>query len=198
LKHEELFMAQTIPTLTPRSGFTASILWGAVLVVLGVLAVGWPLVAAVAVESAIAYLIVFAGLVHIFLAFHAHGAGSTIWKLLVGLAYVGFGGYLIFRPLLGVASLTLLLAALFVIEGVLDLVLYSRTRSLHGSSWVLIDGIITLLLGVMIYMQWPSSAMWAIGLLVGISMMISGITRIAMSLAIRNAESITASTKLAA
>ncbi len=191
-------MAQNVPILPPRSGFTASIVWGAVLVVIGVLAVGWPLVAAVAVESAIAYLIVFAGIVHIFLAFHAHGAGSTIWKLLVGLAYVAFGGYLIFRPLLGVASLTLLLAALFVIEGVLDLVLYSRTRSLHGSSWVLIDGIITLLLGLMIYMQWPSSAMWAIGLLVGISMMVSGITRIAMSLAIRNAESMTASTKLAA
>ncbi len=191
-------MGETIPILTPRAGSTASILWGVVLVVLGVLAVGSPLLAAVAVESAIAWLIVFAGGVHIVLAFRSHGAGSMIWRLLVGLAYVAFGGYLLFRPLLGVASLTLLLAALFVIEGVLDLILYSKMRALHGSSWVLIDGVITLLLGLMIYMQWPSSALWAIGLLVGISMMISGFTRVAMSLAIRRAGSIERSAKLAA
>ncbi len=191
-------MGETIPILTPRAGSTASILWGVVLVVLGVLAVGSPLLAAVAVESAIAWLIVFAGGVHIVLAFRSHGAGSMIWRLLVGLAYVAFGGYLLFRPLLGVASLTLLLAALFVIEGVLDLILYSKMRALHGSSWVLIDGVITLLLGLMIYMQWPSSALWAIGLLVGISMMISGLSRVAMSLAIRRAGSIERSAKLAA
>lgn len=191
-------MAETIPISTLRAGSNTSILWGVALVVLGVLAVGSPLVAAFAVEGAISWLIVFAGVVHIVLAFRAHGAGSMIWKLLVGLAYVAFGGYLIFRPVLGVASLTLALAALFVIEGVLDLVLYSKMRALHGSSWVLIDGIITLLLGLMIYMQWPSSALWAIGLLVGISMMISGVTRIAMSLAIRRASSLTATTKLAA
>ncbi len=191
-------MGETIPILTPRAGSTTSILWGVALVVLGVLAVGSPLLAAVAVESAIAWLIVFAGGVHIVLAFRSHGAGSMIWRLLVGLAYVAFGGYLLFRPLLGVASLTLLLAALFVIEGVLDLILYSKMRALRGSSWVLIDGVITLLLGLMIYMQWPSSALWAIGLLVGISMMISGLSRVAMSLAIRRAGSIERSAKLAA
>lgn len=191
-------MAETIPISTSGAGSNTSILWGVVLVALGVLAVGSPFLAAVAVEATIAWLIVFAGVVHIVLAFRAHGAGSMIWKLLVGLAYVAFGGYLLFRPLLGVASLTLLLAALFVIEGFLDLILYSKMRALHGASWVLIDGIITLLVGVMIYMQWPSSALWAIGLLVGISMMISGVTRIAMSLAIRRASSLTATTKLAA
>lgn len=191
-------MAETIPMLTSRGGSTTSILWGAVLVVIGALAVGSPLLAAVAVEAAIAWLIVLGGVVHIVIAFRAHTAGSVIWKLLVGAAYIVLGGYLLTRPLLGVASLTLLLAALFVIEGILDLVLYSRIRAVRGSSWVLIDGIITLLLGLMIYMQWPSSALWAIGLLVGISMMISGITRIAMSLAIRHASSMTATTKLAA
>ncbi len=191
-------MAQTIPISTPGAGSTTSILWGVVLVILGVLAVGSPLVAAFAVEGAISYLIVFAGIVHIILAFRAHGAGNMIWKLLVGLAYVAFGGYLIFRPLLGVASLTLVLASLFLIEGVFDLVLYSKMRALQGSSWVLIDGVVTLLLGLMIYMQWPSSAFWAIGLLVGISMMMSGFTRIAMTLAIRQAESLTEKTKLAA
>jgi uncharacterized membrane protein HdeD (DUF308 family) len=121
------------------------------------------------------------------LAFRAHGAGSVIWKLLVGIAYLCFGGYMIVRPVVGVVSLTLLLASLFLIEGILDIVLYVKMRPIHGSIWVLIDGIITLLLGLMIYMQWPSSSLWAIGTLVGVSMIISGIARVMMSLAVRGA-----------
>ena len=110
-----------------------------------------------------------------------------IWKLLVGVAYVCFGVYLILHPVLAVASLTLVLASLFLIEGVLDMVLFVKMRSMGGSSWVLLDGIITLLLGAMIYMQWPSSSAWAIGTLVGVSMIISGVTRVMMSLAVRKA-----------
>jgi len=178
-------MAQTIPIAVGRGSSTVSILWGALLIVLGVMAIGAPFLAAVAVTAVIAWLIIVAGLVHIVLAFHAHGAGSAIWRVLVGLAYLVFGVYMLVHPVVGVASLTLVLASLFVIEGVLNLMLYAKTRPLHGSSWVLIDGIITLLLGVMIYLQWPSSSIWAIGILVGVSLMISGATRIGLTLAIR-------------
>ena len=110
-----------------------------------------------------------------------------IWKLLVGLAYLFFGVYLILHTVLGVASLTFLLASLFLIEGVLDIILFFQMRSMGGSSWVLVDGIITLLLGLMIYLQWPSSSAWAIGTLVGVSMIISGVTRVMLSLAVRKA-----------
>ncbi len=177
---------------------TLSILWGVLLIIFGMFAIGSPFLAAVAVNVAIAWLIVLAGIVHIVLAFHAHGAGSLIWKLLVGIAYLCFGAYLIAHPLLGVASLTLLLAGLFLIEGILNIVLYFRMRPIHGSAWVLVDGIITLLLGLMIYMQWPSSAAWAIGILVGVSMLISGVTRVAMSLAVRRATSGSNITSMAA
>jgi uncharacterized membrane protein HdeD (DUF308 family) len=191
-------MPQSLANFTGRPGSTASIIWGVVLVILGVLAIGSPFLAAIAVDVAIAWLIVFAGIVHIVIAFHSHGAGSVIWKLLVGLAYLAFGTYLIFRPLLGVASLTLLLAALFVIEGTLNVIMYYKMRPLHGSAWVLIDGIITLFLGGIIYWQWPLSSAWAIGLVVGISMMVSGMARIAMSWAIRHATATMTSTNLAA
>jgi uncharacterized membrane protein HdeD (DUF308 family) len=119
------------------------------------------------------------------LAFRAHGSGSMIWKLLVGLAYLFFGGYLILHPVLGVASLTLVLASLFLIEGVLNIILFFKMRPAGGTSWVLVDGIVTLLLGLMIYMQWPLSSFWAIGILVGVSMIISGVTRVMLSLAVR-------------
>jgi uncharacterized membrane protein HdeD (DUF308 family) len=81
------------------------------LIVFGVLAIGSPFLAAVAVNAVIAWLIILAGVVHLILAFHVHRAGSMIWKLLVGLAYLFFGVYLLMHPVLGVASLTLVLAS---------------------------------------------------------------------------------------
>ena len=180
-------MAQNTAVDVVRQASTLPIVWGVLLIVLGMAALGSPFLAAVAVNVAIAWLIVLAGAVHVILAFRAHGAGSMIWKLLVGVAYVCFGVYLILHPVLAVASLTLVLASLFLIEGVLDIVLFVKMRSMGGSSWVLLDGIITLLLGLMIYMQWPSSSAWAIGTLVGVSMIISGVTRVMMSLAVRKA-----------
>lgn len=182
-------MSPQNPVDVVRQASTWSILWGVSLIILGMVAIAAPFLAAVAVNAIVAWLIVLAGIVHLVLAFHAHGAGSLIWKLLVGIAYVGFGIYLIVHPVLGVASLTLLLASLFLVEGILDIVLFSRMRSLRGSSWVLIDGLVTLLLGLMIYMQWPSSAAWAIGTLVGVSMIISGVTRVMLSLTVRRVAS---------
>jgi uncharacterized membrane protein HdeD (DUF308 family) len=180
-------MVEHTPVEVVRQASTWSILWGVLLIVFGILAVGSPFLAAVAVSVVIAWLIILAGVVHFILAFQAHRAGSLIWKLLVGVAYLLFGGYLIIHPVLGVASLTLLLAALFLIEGILDIVLFFRMRSVRGSSWVMVDGIITLLLGLMIYVHWPSSSVWAIGTLVGVSMIISGVTRVMLSLAVRKA-----------
>jgi uncharacterized membrane protein HdeD (DUF308 family) len=190
-------MAQQTPSSIVRSASTLSILWGVSLILLGILAVGSPLIAAVAVNAVIAWLIVFAGVVHLTVAFHTREAGSLIWRLLVGLAYICFGVYVIAHPALGVASLTLILASLFLIEGILNIVLFFRMRSLKGSSWVLFDGIITLLLGLMIYAQWPSSSAWAIGTLVGISMIISGVTRVMVSFGVRKTTE-TISSKLAA
>jgi uncharacterized membrane protein HdeD (DUF308 family) len=178
-------MALETPNHVVRQASTVSILWGVLLIVCGILAIASPLLAAVAVSAFVAWLIVVAGVVHLILAFRVHGAGSMIWKLLVALAYLFFGGYLIAHPLLGVTSLTLLLAVLFLVEGVLDIVMFFRMRSLRGSTWVLIDAIITLALGLMIYMQWPTSSVWAIGTLVGVSLIISGFSRVMLSLAVR-------------
>jgi uncharacterized membrane protein HdeD (DUF308 family) len=84
-----------------------------------------------------------------------------------------------------VASLTLLLASLFFLEGVLDVVLYFKLRPGRGAGWVLFDGLVTLLLALFIGLHWPSSSAWAIGTLVGVSMIMSGVTRVMMSLAVR-------------
>jgi uncharacterized membrane protein HdeD (DUF308 family) len=176
-----------VPPNFVRQASTASVIWGVLLIVFGIAAVAAPFVAAVAVNLAIAWLIILAGVVHLILGFRAHSAGGLIWKVLVGLAYLCFGIYLFTHPVLGVASLTLLLASLFLLEGIFDVILFFNLRSLPGSGMFLLDGIVTLLLALLIYIQWPSSAAWAIGTLVGISMIISGISRVTLSMHVRRA-----------
>jgi uncharacterized membrane protein HdeD (DUF308 family) len=178
-------MTSQSPASLLRQASGWSIAWGVLLIVFGILAVGSPLLAAVAVNAVIAWLIVLGGVVHLVLAFHARRAGSLIWRLLVGLAYIFIGGYLLTHPLLGVASLTLLLASLFLIEGVLDMVLYAKLRPARGAVWLLFDGLVTLLLSLLIGVHWPSSSAWAIGTLVGVSMIMSGVARVMMSSAVR-------------
>jgi uncharacterized membrane protein HdeD (DUF308 family) len=178
-------MAQQNPSDLVRQASTWSIVWGVLLIILGVLALASPLIAAVAVTVVISWLIVLAGVVHLIVAFHLHRAGSVIWRLLVGLAYIVCGVYLIMHPAVGVASLTLVLATLFLIEGILDIALYFQVRAMPRAGWFLFDGIITLLLGLMIYRQWPSSSAWAIGTLVAVSLIVSGVTRVMLSSAVR-------------
>jgi uncharacterized membrane protein HdeD (DUF308 family) len=83
------------------------------------------------------------------------------------------------------ASLTLAIAIYLFAEGVLELILSFRLRPMPGSNWLLFDGIITVILGVMIWRTWPSSTEWVVGTLVGISMLFSGISRLMISLAAR-------------
>jgi uncharacterized membrane protein HdeD (DUF308 family) len=168
-----------------KQGSKWGIVWGLLLIICGVIAISEPFLAAIAVATFIGWLLIFVGIVHAVLAFHAHTGTSLGWKLLVGVAYMFIGGYLLSRPLAGVATLTLMLAFLFLVEGVLDFMLWWKSRSLDGALWILVDSIITLVLGGMIYVHWPTSAVWAIGTLVGISMIISGVTRIMLSLAVR-------------
>jgi uncharacterized membrane protein HdeD (DUF308 family) len=163
---------------------THSILWGAALIVSGMLG-GSLLLAAISVNLVIAWLIVLAGMVHLIAAHRAHRAGGLTWRLMIGFAYVLFGVYLIASPGLSAAALALVLALLLLFEGIFDIALFVRLRAIEGSSWVLLDGVVTLILGLMIYVQWRSTAAWAIGGLVGASLVTSGLTRVMFSVAVR-------------
>jgi uncharacterized membrane protein HdeD (DUF308 family) len=168
-----------------KQGSKWGIIWGMLLVILGMLAIAEPFLAAIALVTFIAWLLILVGIVHMAVAFHAHSGTSMGWKLLVGVAYAFIGGYLLLRPGAGVATLTLMLAFLFLVEGVLDFMLWWKSRSARGAIWILLDSLVTLLLGGMIYVHWPSSSVWAIGTLVGISMIMSGVTRLMLSMAVR-------------
>lgn len=182
--------------MTPATPFNPSsgksIVWAILLIAFGFLAIALPFATSWGVVVVIAWLIVLSGGFQFIHAFQSKGVGSVVWKLLVAILYLVAGLYFLINPLLGVAAFTLALAIFLVVEGILDLVAYSQNRRAGGSSWILIDGIITLILGLMIWRQWPSSSLWVIGTLVGISMILTGTTRLMLSLAARQLKHATA------
>ena len=106
----------------------------------------------------LAWVILFAGLSHLVLAFHSRGVGSVLWQMLLAVLYTAAGIYLLINPVLGVVSLTLVLAVFLVLEGIVEIALYFGLRRLRHAGWVLLDGIITLILGILIWRHWPSSS----------------------------------------
>ena len=162
-----------------------SIGWAVMMIVLGFLAVALPLATGIGVSILIGWIVVFGGFTYAAYAFAAQGAGAFLWRMLIGIVYVVGGLYLVFHPALALTSLTLVLAAILVAEGVLQMIVFFQFRSLPGSGWVLFDGITTLLLGFFIGYPWPLSSGWALGTLVGINLLMSGFTRLMYSVAAR-------------
>jgi len=163
-----------------------SIALSVLMILAGVLAIASPLAAGLAVNIIVAWLLVFSGAVHLVFAWYRPSTGGLIWEVLVAILYGFIGVYLLMHPVTGLESLTLALAIYLLIEAILEFVLGLTLRPLPGSGWLLFDGVITLILAVMIWRTWPSSSAWVIGLLVGISMLFSGTSRLMLSLAARS------------
>ncbi len=164
-----------------------SIGWSLVMIALGILAVVLPSAASVGVSVVVAWIIILTGVAYLAYAFAAQGAGSFLWRMLIGVVYVAGGGYLAFHRGIAVESLTLVVAAVFFLEGVLEIAAFFQLRALSGAGWILFDGILALVLAYVIYRPWPSSSTWAIGTLVGINLIVSGIAGLMYSVAVRKA-----------
>jgi uncharacterized membrane protein HdeD (DUF308 family) len=170
--------AFTTPALSPEGRHWSSTL-GIVLIVAGILAIILPVIAGVALTALLGWVLLLAGVAHLVYAWGARGAaGSGVWQGVIGLLYLLVALYLIFHPARGLVTLTLLLAIYFVVEGVFALILFFRLRRTHRAGVFLWDGLITLLLGLIIWAHWPLSSAWAIGTIVGISLLMSGIARL--------------------
>ena len=130
---------------------TWSIVLSVLMIAAGVLAICVPLIAGEAVTALVGWLLIFSGLLHLAFAWRAGRAGAVVWEILLGIAYGAIGFYLLASPVAGLASLTLAIAMYLLIEGVLEFVLSFQLRPAPGSGWLLVDGIITLVLAVMIW-----------------------------------------------
>jgi uncharacterized membrane protein HdeD (DUF308 family) len=159
---------------------------GIVMMVLGLLAVAVPNIATLAVEIFVGWLFFVGGIFRAISVWRSPRALGFAWSLLAAVLSVVLGLILIFHPFAGVLTLTMVLVAFFIIEGIASIVAAVEHRQhLRSWGWVLFSGIIDLLLAYLIWQGWPSSAAWAIGLLVGINMLFLGLSLVMTALAAR-------------
>ena len=157
---------------------------GIILVILGLAAIVVPPIATLAVELLFGWLFLISGIVGLITTFRMRQAPGFWWSLVSAILGIAVGIILLLWPLSGVLSLTMILIAFFVIEGIASIMFaLDHKRELSGQwGWMLMSGLIDLVLAVMIFAGLPSTAAWAVGLLVGINMIFGGTALIAMAL----------------
>jgi uncharacterized membrane protein HdeD (DUF308 family) len=166
-----------------------AIIVGIVMIIAGVLSLILPLVAGLAVTAVIGGTLLAGGMVQVLLAFKADAFGRGLMIFLLGLLGVVAGVYTLMQPVAALASLTLLLAAYFIATGMLAVMAAFQVRPSQGWGWMLANGIITMLLGVLITAQWPLSGAWAAGILVGVHLLSGGAALVAIGSAVRKGAS---------
>jgi uncharacterized membrane protein HdeD (DUF308 family) len=162
-----------------------SIVWPLFLILFGLLAIGLPLAISFGGALFIGWLLIVSSVIQVLHAFEPEDIASLPWKLAVALLYMGAGIYFLADSVLGMSRLVPAIGLFFISEAIVDFLGYLKARKLIGSSWILLDGIGTLILGLLIWRQWPSSSSRVTATLVGISMLVTGITRLMITLAAR-------------
>jgi uncharacterized membrane protein HdeD (DUF308 family) len=158
---------------------------GIILVILGLLAVAVPVVAGLAVTILFGWLFVVSGIVGLITTFAVRQAPGFWWSLLSGVLGVVVGGWLLLLPDVGLAALTYLLIAFFIIEGVATIMFALEHKAVLSGrwAWMFVSGIVDLFLAGVILAGLPGAAAWALGLIVGINMVFGGASMIGMALA---------------
>ena len=151
---------------------------GILTVIFGVLAIASPFITGVAVAIFVGSMLILTGIAQLVHAFKARMWGIGFWGSVIGLLSIAAGVYMMIRPGVGLAALTLLLAIYFLVDGISEIIAAFRIKPDQGWGWVLFNGIIAVLLGFMIWRQWPASGAWAIGILVGVHILMSGWTMV--------------------
>ena len=166
----------------------AYLIEGILLVILGFAAIVVPPLASIAVTIFLGWMFLISGIAGLFLTFSTRGAPGFWWSLVSAVVAIIAGGLLLWQPLQGTLSLTIVVGAFFLAEGVAT-IMYAleHRKELTGRwGWVLFGGIMDIIISGIIIAGLPGSALWAVGLLAGINLVFGGATLIGMALAARD------------
>jgi uncharacterized membrane protein HdeD (DUF308 family) len=172
-----------------REHWRAFLIEGIILVILGLAAIALPPLAGLATTLVLGWLFLLGGIVGLVATFGQRNAPGFWWALLSAAIAVLAGGVLLANPLAGLATLTYVLIAFFLIDGVLIIVMaFEHRRELSGRwEWMMVGGVMDLVLAAIILMGLPGTLAWALGLLVGIDLVFGGFSLIAMALSAKQA-----------
>jgi uncharacterized membrane protein HdeD (DUF308 family) len=166
----------------------AFLIEGIVLVVLGLAAIALPPIAGIATAVVLGWLFLIGGIVGLIATFNQKNAPGFWWALISAAIAVLAGGVLLANPAAGVATLTYVLIAFFVIDGVIIMVMaFEHRRELSGRwEWMMLGGVMDLVLAAIIIAGLPGTLAWALGLLVGIDLLFGGFSLIAMAMSAKS------------
>ena len=163
-----------------------SIFMGVLTAALGVFLIVYPLAAATMTTVLLGWALIFVGIAHFVFALNSQTAGNFFLKVFLSVLYGISGIALAFFPVVGVAALTGVLGTLLLIQAGLLTVTAFQLKPLDGWGWFLADAAASLLLAILILAGWPSSSVWAIGTLVGVSVFMGGVSRVMIATKIRS------------
>ncbi len=161
-----------------NAGLTVAM--GVLLMLLGFLAIGSPFVAGLSIAMMVGVMLVMGGVGQLVFAVKT---GKGLFPMVLGILTVIIGGYMAGHPGVALASLTLFLAAYLVISGIFEILMSFYIRPAPGWGWAFFGGMISVLLGAMIWSQYPLSDVWAVGILVGVKLLFSGWTLLILGFA---------------
>ncbi len=162
------------------SGGSWQLVWGVLLIAVGVLAVIMPGIAALATALVFAWILIFGGGFEIAYAFQTRSRDGFGWKLASGVLTLVLGIAILAVPLAGVASLALLVGAFLFAGGVARTMLAFRLKPQRGWVWILVDGLLSIAVAILIAIGWPQSSLAFIGVLTGFSLIATGVWRIVL------------------
>jgi uncharacterized membrane protein HdeD (DUF308 family) len=177
-------MAQAFSTDLKRAT-SWSMALSVLMIIAGILAIAAPYYAGLTITAVVGWLLLISAVLHLVYAFRGGRATAVIWEILLAAVYGLIGFYVLTNLGVGLASLTFAIAFFLFVEAILELALSYQLRNESGAGWILVDGIITMILAFLIWANWPNSSVWAIGVIVGVSMLFSGIVRVMITSNIR-------------
>jgi len=161
---------------------------GVVMMVLGVLAIIWPQISTLAVDIYVGWMFLLSGLVGLVTMFLAPNVEAFLWSLLTAALSLFAGVLLLWHPVEGAVSLTLVLIAFFIVEGIVQIAAAIKHREAFPDSWgwMVMSGIVDLVLAAALISGWPGTASWALGLIVGVNLITSGLAITMVAIASRH------------
>ncbi|MCI0333956.1 MAG: HdeD family acid-resistance protein [Planctomycetes bacterium] len=171
-----------------RSSWIWFLVLGIAMVAIGTFAISWACITTITVAATwlFGFLMIAGGIAEIVNSFYAGRWSGTLVHLLLGVLYAAVGLMIVDQPLDAAEKLTLIIAIFLILSGIFRIV-FAISERFTGWGWVLLNGAVTLFLGILIYKQWPSSGLWVIGLFIGIDLIFNGWAWIMLAIGLRTA-----------
>ena len=159
--------------------------FGVIAIVLGVLAMMAPLLTGISIVFLLGGLVAVSGALRMVWAFRSGSIGRGLWMFAIGSLTLVCGAAMLANPLFGSAVMTILLAVYFLVDGIAEIAV-GAGRMKEGGGWLVFGGVVSIVLGVLIWRQYPLSGAWAMGILIGIKLFFVGLTMLVGGSAVRS------------